>query len=230
MTRLDGEKKSPLPWIIGLIVLALLAAAIYYFTAAKGTDAVVVNGNGVEMQNTAPGGLGESNAADANTTDANSMSSNAMDSNATDSNSMDANSAMMGNSAMSDSNSAMSNGSAMSDSNSAMMGNSATSDSNSAMSNGAMSDNSMSSNSMSGNSMSNSSMSSGSMSNSASPAMTPASTGAKAPGKDIVATRSKTIETNKATVTYKKSVKSDGTLMHDKTIVPKPVEQAKKMQ
>lgn len=225
MTRLDGEKKSPLPWIIGLIVLALLAAAIYYFTAAKGTDAVVVNGNGVELQNTAPGGLGESNAADANTTDANAMDSNAMDSNA-----MDANSAMMNNSAMTDSNSAMSNGSAMSDSNSAMMDNSAMSNSSNAMSNGAMSDNSMSSNSMSNSSMSNSSMSSGSMSNSASPAMTPASTGAKAPGNGVIATRSKTIKTDKATVTYKKSVNADGTLMHDKTIVPKPVEQAKKMQ
>ena len=31
-------------------------------------------------------------------------------------------------------------------------------------------------------------------------------------------------------MTYKKSVKADGSLMRDKTIVPKPVEQAKKVQ
>ena len=213
MTRLDGEKKSPLPWIIGLIVLALLAAAIYYFTVAKGTDAVVVNENGVEMINNAPGGLGEENATDANATDANSMDANATDANAMDANStdtnamsdanaVDSNGAMTGNSAMMDSNSAMGDSNAM-DSNSAMMSNSATSDS-------AMSD-------------SNSAMMSNSTGDAATPGVTPASSSAGAGGNDVIATRSKTIETGKATVTYKKSVKADGSLMRDKTIVPKPV-------
>ena len=205
MTRLDGEKKSPLPWIIGLIVLALLAAAIYYFAVAKGTDAVTINGNGVELQNNAPGGLGEGNSIDANSTDANSM-----DTNATDGNALDANSAMTdGNAAMGNS---MDSNSAMSDSNSAMM-NSSSMDSNSAM---------MDSNSAT---MDNSTM----MNNSAPVAgLTPASAAGNKSGNDVIATRSKTIKTEDATVTYKKSVKADGSLMRDKTIVPKPVEQAKK--
>ena len=69
MTRLDGEKKSPLPWIIGLIVLALLAAGIYYFmTANKGANQATVTSNGVELQNAAPGGLGVDNSTDLNAT------------------------------------------------------------------------------------------------------------------------------------------------------------------
>ena len=140
MTRLDGEKKSPLPWIIGLIVLALVAAAIYYFAVAKGTDAVVANENGVELIDNRPGGLGidnttdtnmaDTNAMDTNMMDANAMDANATDMNAMDSNSMDSNSAMMGGT---DTNMADSN--AM-DANSAMMGNSAM-DANSAMMNNA---------------------------------------------------------------------------------------------
>ena len=212
MTRLDGEKKSPLPWIIGLLVLALLAAAIYYFTVAKGTDAVTVNGNGVELQNNAPGGLGEGNATDANATDANATDANSTDMNVADANALDANSAIMdANSAMGNS---MDSNSAMSDSNSAMM-NSSTMDSNSAMSD-------------SNSAMMNSSTM---MDNSAPVAgVTPAAAAGSKSGSDVIATRSKTIKTDDATVTYKKSVKADGSLTRDKTIVPKPVEQAKKNQ
>ena len=209
MTRLDGEKKSPLPWIIGLIVLALLAAAIYYLTANKTPNAAVdVNSTGTQV--TTPGANSNGNVADANATDANATDANAASSNMADSNAMADNSAMAGNSAMSDSNamdanSAMMSNSATADANSAMMSNSATSDSNSAII-----DNSAANVAMSG--------------------ATPAAGKAKKDGNDVVATRSKTIETKNAIVTYKKSVKNDGTSMHNKEIVPKPVEQAKKMQ
>ena len=134
MTRLDGEKKSPLPWIIGLIVLALLAAAIYYFAVAKGTDAVVANENGVELIDNQAGGLGVDNTTDANMTDANMTDTNMADANMTDTNmadanAMDANSAMMDNSAMGGTDTNMADTNAMDtnamDSNSAMMDNSA---------------------------------------------------------------------------------------------------------
>lgn len=202
MTRLDGEKKSPLPWIIGLIVLALLAAAIYYLTANKTPDNAV-DVNSPALQSTAGG----ANAANANATDANATDANATDANATDANSTDANAAS-GN--MADSNAA--------DSNSAMTSNSATGDANSAVtSKPTISD-------------ANAPMIDNAANNSAMPGVTPVAGNAKPKGDGIVATRSKTIKTKDATVTYKKSVKSDGSLMHDKEIVPKPVEQAKKMQ
>lgn len=203
MTRLDGEKKSPLPWIIGLIVLALLAAAIYYLTANK-TSNTAVDVNSPAMQNTPTGATSDANMTDANATDINALDANAAGSNMTDSNAMADNSAMSDSNAM-DSNSAMMSNSATSDSNSAMMSNSATMDSNSAM-------------------MDNSAA------NMAMPGVTPIAGNAKPDANGVVATRSKTIETKDAIVTYKKSVKEDGSLMHDKEIVPKPVGQAKKMQ
>ncbi len=203
MTRLDGEKKSPLPWIIGLIVLALLAAAIYYLASNK-TPNNVVDVNSPAMQDTTPGAIGDVNATDANMADANAMDANATDTNMADSNAMMDNSAMSDSNAM-DANSAMMSNSATMDSNGAMMSNSATMDSN-----GAITDNSAA--------------------NMAMPGVTPVAGNAKSDRNGVMATRSKTIETPDATVTYKKAVKEDGSLMRDKTIVPKPVERAKKMQ
>ncbi len=198
MTRLDGEKKSPLPWIIGLLVLALLAAVIYYFAVAKGTDAVTVNENGVELIDNAPGGLGVENSADTNMTDASSTDSNAMDANAMDMNAMDANAMDMNSMDMN-----------------AM-------DANSAMSNGMMDGNSMDS---------NSAMMDNAVSGVPVPGMTPTSANnGSAAGNDTMATRSKTIKTDDKTVIYQKAVKEDGSLVRNKTIVPEPVQQAKKMQ
>ena len=202
MTRLDGEKKSPLPWIIGLLVLALLAAAIYYFAFAKGNDNA---DNSVEITSNAPAGMGaDSNIADANMADANMADANSMDANMADTNAMDAN--MVDTNSM-DANSAMMNGA---DSNMAT-GNMA--DSNALGSDGTM--------------MSNSATSDNSAAAMPLPAMTPASSDAKSKSDDVVATRSKTIKTDDKTVIYQKSVKADGTVMRDKKIVGKPVESAK---
>ena len=220
MTRLDGEKKSPLPYIIGLIVLALVAAGIYFlFVANKGADTVQATSNGIEIQNNAPGGLGVDNGADANATDTNAMDANMADANATDTNMADANATDTN---TMDANMATSN---------TMMDNSAMGNSvmdNSAMSNsamgGAMGNSAMSNSAMGGGAMSNSATS-----NSAMPAMTPAAMSGSAPksNSDIVATRSKTIKTGDSTVTYKKSVTKDGAVMRDKTIAAEPVKAAK---
>ena len=197
MTRLDGEKKSPLPWIIGLIVLALLAAGIYYlFVANQGADRAVIGPDGVELQDTRPGGLGVE--GDADDVAENAVVAPGVAPNTVDNAALIAPNPALDNSAMMDNTAMM---------NSAMMDNTATP--NNAMSNGVVV-----------------------VPVPVVPAMTPAA--APAPnannGNDTVATRSKTIETDDKTVTYKKSVKEDGLLMRDKTIVAEPVQEAKKNQ
>lgn len=202
MTRLDGEKKSPLPWIIGLIVLALLAAGIYYFTTAnRGADQNL--NNGVQTPVVAPGDLGD-NSADANTVDSNMADANSVDANAATANMADAN-------AM-DANSVDSN---------AM-------DSNSAMTNGADT-NAVAGNSADANSADMGVGNSETVTGVPVPAVTPASADANAKvGNDTMVTRSKTIKTDDKTVIYEKSVKADGSLVRDKKIVPNPVVEAKK--
>ncbi len=208
MTRLDGEKKSPMPWIIGLIVLALLAAAIYYFAVAKGTDAVVANENGVELIDNAPGGLGVDNSADANMADTNMVDANTIDGNTMDGNVADSNVVMT------------LPGDMTTDGNNAMMDNSATSGNSATMGNAPMNDPAMSNSAMGNSSM-----------EAPSPAVTPASANSNsAVSDDVMATRSKTIKTGDKTVVYKKTVKEDGSLVRDKTIVPEPVKEAKKIQ
>ena len=211
MTRLDGEKKSPLPYIIGLIVLALVAAGIYFlFVANKGADTVEATSNGIEIQNNAPGGLAMDNGADTNMADANMTDLNATDTNMADAN-MAMSNTMMDNSAMSNS----------------MMDNSAMS--NSMMDNSAMSGSAMSNSAMDNSAIVGSAMGNNAMSNSAMPAITPASMSGSAPkdNQDIVAMRSKTIKSDGSTVTYKKSVTKDGAVLRDKTIAAEPVKKAK---
>lgn len=59
MARLDGKKKSALPLVLGIAVLAALGAGGYYlYDQNRGVDTIAVAPGEVEAMNTKPGGLG----------------------------------------------------------------------------------------------------------------------------------------------------------------------------
>ena len=109
MARLDGKKKSALPLVLGIAVLAALGAGGYYFyDQNRGVDTVAVAPGEVKAMNTKPGGLGvdgnvdvdakpaQEGASENTTTEnpapaaaANSTNSNATNSATTESNSTD---------------------------------------------------------------------------------------------------------------------------------------------
>lgn len=231
MTRLDGEKKSPLPWIIGLIVLALLAAAIYYSAFAnKGAEQAVINQNGVELQNTASGDLGAENSTDANTVDVNTVDANTVDANTADSNMVGDN--KMGASATGKMDGANANSTNKTNANAPGSKEKGTN---------AKGANTTATGQTGANSATTKSTEKGAVAAGNSVGGSQEITGVPVPmipsssanskekaGNDTVATRSKTIKTDDKTVIYEKSVKADGSLVRDKKIVPKPVEAAKK--
>lgn len=239
MTRLDGEKKSPLPYIIGFIVLALVAAGLYFLLTQRGNEATDTNSAGVVAVNSASdnsamdANTADANGVDANTIDANTVDANAtggamMDSNAAMANSATDNSAMMSNSAMD--NSAMMSNSAMTNSamNGGAMTNSAMSNSamGGAMSNSAMSNSAMSNSAM-GGTMSNSAMSNSAMMNNSAMAPASATSTPKNDSSAVIAARSKTVKQGDTTVTYTKKVLKDGSMQRDKSIAAEPVKKAK---
>ncbi|HEY0076959.1 MAG TPA: hypothetical protein VGB77_22935 [Abditibacteriaceae bacterium] len=66
MARLEGERKSPLPVVIGIALLALVAIGGYYAYQNRGADAVSMAPGEVNVVDNTPGNMATNGGIDAN--------------------------------------------------------------------------------------------------------------------------------------------------------------------
>ena len=202
MARLEGERKSPVPLLVGAALLALLAVGGYYAYQNRGADAVSMAPGEVNVIDNKPGNMASNGDVDASREGNTVTVSGGADSNGSEG----ANNA-------SDSVTSSEGASAAGGSTAATSGSEATGNAGDANA-----DNAGNTASSSGSDGQAANEGADATSAGAAPDTASDATTGKT-GKGVVAERSKTIKNDKSktTVTYQKKIHQDGTVSHSKT-------------